>query len=79
MDRDNPRGRMTEDVAKLLMERRPDRREIVELLGEPDFRDEPELMSYNLGMWSGFRMDYDSLDIYLDSRDRVDRVQTVQH
>ena len=36
-------------------------------------------MSYNLGMWSGFRMDYDFLDIYFDDQGRVVDVLIVQH
>jgi hypothetical protein len=36
-------------------------------------------LSYNLGMWSGLRMDYDTLDIYFDNSGRVARALTVQH
>lgn len=38
-----------------------------------------DTVAYTLGMWSGFRIDYDSLDIYFDSNDRVCRVCIIQH
>lgn len=70
---------MIGDLSKELMHRRPSRTEVVEWLGEPDFRNEPRLMSYNLGMWSGLRMDFDSLDIEFDEAGRVRHVRSVQH
>ena len=79
LDRDNPRGKMVADLSKQLLDRRPRRNEVIELLGDPDHGSEPGQVSYNLGMWSGFRMDYDSLDIDFDGDGRVRSVRSVQH
>ncbi len=48
------------------------------LLGKPD-RIQNNLYEYSLGMCSGLRIDFDTLDIHLNSDDRVTKVQIVQH
>ena len=87
---DSPRGHMFVDLAERLEQQRPRRAEVLHLLGEPDFYllgsnplSPPDLnanpLSYNLGMWSGFRIDYDSLEIEFDDEDRVRKVYRLQH
>ena len=78
-DHENPRGRMADDVRRRLLEDRPDRDGVVQLLGEPDFGREESLYQYHLGAWSGFRIDYDSLDVHFDGEGLVEAVRFVQH
>lgn len=79
MDPNNPRGSMARDLEARLLETRPTRPEVIALLGPPDLVDERALVSYNLGMWSGFRMDFDSFDIQFDAAGRVAAVTIIQH
>jgi hypothetical protein len=37
------------------------------------------MYEYNLGMWSGFRIDYDGLQVHFDSQGRLTYTQCVQH
>ncbi len=81
---DNPRGPMAADLRKRLLQEKPTKAEVLAILSEPDMMSErnklrPDFLSYGLGMWSGFRIDYDSLDIYFDDHDRVSKVLIVQH
>ena len=76
---DNPRGKMYEDLRSKLLDRRPPKEVVLQMLGEPDFSKEDSFLSYNLGMWSGFRVDYDSIDIYFDENGVVMDVKRVQH
>jgi hypothetical protein len=78
-DADNPRGKMARDIQRRLLLGQVTREEVLDLLGPPDHGQRDDMLSYNLGMWSGFRMDYDSLDIYFDDQGRVVDVLIVQH
>ncbi|HEY1016071.1 MAG TPA: hypothetical protein VGE07_25400 [Herpetosiphonaceae bacterium] len=77
--RDNPRGLMAHELATLLETQRLTRAEVLALLGAADGESYDTMLSYELGMWSGFRMDHDTLDIYFDSTDRVEDARVVQH
>jgi hypothetical protein len=88
MDPDNSRGGMAGALVEQLEREKPTREQVLELLGPAEYpcselsppkgpRD--TCLSYNLGMWSGLRMDYDTLDIYFDNSGRVARALTVQH
>ena len=76
---DNPRASMVSDLRWQYLDKGMTRTEVKELLGTPDFERRDDLYSYNLGMWSGFRIDYDSLDIHFDSNGRLINVRRVQH
>lgn len=78
-DRDNPRGPMARDVQRILLEAKMSRAQVREMLGSPDGHETPSLWQYTLGMWSGFRIDYDSLDVHFDDRGRATKVRVVQH
>jgi hypothetical protein len=78
-DADDPRGMMARDLQRRLLLGQDTRERVLELLGPPDHGKRADMLSYNLGMWSGFRMDYDSLDIYFDDQGRVAEVLIVQH
>ena len=76
---DNPRGKMARDLQRRLLLGQETREKVLDLLGPPDHGERGDMLSYNLGMWSGFRMDYDSLDIYFDDQGRVVKILIVQH
>ena len=79
IDSDNPRGNMADDLRKNHLQRGMAKQEVLDLLGEPDFDKQAHVFKYNLGMWSGTRIDYDSLDIQFDSSGRLIRTAIVQH
>ncbi|MFH0825720.1 MAG: hypothetical protein V2B18_23440 [Pseudomonadota bacterium] len=81
---DNPRAEMAKSLQSRLLRRKPTKAEVIALLGRPELTAEANMLrsdclSYNLGMWSGYRIDYDSLDIYFDANDRVCRACIIQH
>ncbi len=75
---DNPRGPMTSNLRRHHLRRGMARQEVVRLLGE-DGGAGPHSLSYTLGAWSGFRIDYDTLDITFDASGRLERTTVVQH
>lgn len=88
MDRDNPRGGMAAALIEELESEKPSREAVLQLLGPSEYQcsalsppigPADTCLSYNLGMWSGLGMDYDTLDIYFDAESRVARALTVQH
>jgi hypothetical protein len=78
-DPHNPRGQMYEDLTKQNLKKGMSKQDILALLGEPDFSKEDTVFKYNLGAWSGFRIDYDSLDIEFDQDGKVKAFYRVQH
>jgi hypothetical protein len=78
-DPSNPRGQMYEDLTKQNLKKGMSKQDILALLGEPDFSKEDTVFKYNLGAWSGFRIDYDSLDIEFDQDGKVKAFYRVQH
>lgn len=88
MDPDNPRGPMAAALIEKLQGEELSRDAVLQLLGPADYPCSAlspsagpidTCFSYNLGMWSGLRLDYDTLDIYFKEDNRVARVLTVQH
>jgi hypothetical protein len=80
----SPRCEMAKELQGRLVREKSTRAEVVALLGEPEDMSKADkqrlhFLSYTLGMCSGFRVDYDSLDIHFDENDRVKRVCIVQH
>ncbi|APZ92131.1 hypothetical protein Fuma_01736 [Fuerstiella marisgermanici] len=75
---DNPRASMVQHLKWAHLRTGMTRSEVVQLLGEPDWEKQMNLFSYNVGMWSGFRMDYDSLDVHFLG-DYLSHVRCVQH
>lgn len=78
-DPDNPRGQMADDLRQRHLSPGMARERVLELLGEPDFEKTPAVFKYNLGAWSGFRIDYDSLDVHFDGTGRLTETRVVQH
>ena len=70
---------MYEDIVDNHLEKGMSKQQVVDLLGQPDLKNESLLFSYNLGMWSGFRMDYDSLDLVFNSSGNLEKFYRVQH
>lgn len=78
-DPNNPRGQMYEDMTKKVLKKGMSKEEVVTLLGEPDFSKEKLIFKYNIGAWSGFRIDYDTLDIHFDPQGQVTDFTRAQH
>ncbi|MGH7167453.1 MAG: hypothetical protein ACREII_02875 [Nitrospiraceae bacterium] len=76
---DNPRGQMYEDLVKNHLRAGMTQPEVIALLGHGDEAERQDFISYNLGMWSGFRVDYDTLDLSFDRGGRLKRYNRVQH
>ena len=79
MNPDNPRGEMYKDLVENKLKIGMTKDEIIALFGKADFKTEKRFLSYNLGMWSGFRMDYDSLDLEFDDQNQLKQFYRVQH
>jgi hypothetical protein len=79
MNPDNPRGEMFESLTDDYLKQGMSKLEVIKLLGKPDFKEEENFLSYNLGMWSGFRMDYDSLDLKFSNNGNLVKYYRVQH
>src|SRR5688572_7954485 len=65
---DNPRYSMVKSLQRSYLHPGLTREQVIELLGEPDVAKSPDMYEYNLGMWSGFRIDYDGLQVHFDSQ-----------
>lgn len=78
-DPDNPRGKMYEDLVENYLRKGMTKAQVVALLGESDLVTKPEIISYNLGMWSGMRIDYDSLDLVFSNDGKLTKYYRVQH
>ena len=85
---DNPRGQMVKSLIDHLKDLQPVRSEVIELLGpaeqkcgrlDPPVGPVETCLSYNLGSWSGFRLDPDTLDVYFDPDGRFLEAFPVQH
>lgn len=76
---DNPRGQMYEDLLEKHLKKGMTKAEVLALLGKPDATSRSRLFSYELGMWSGMRIDTDTLDVEFDGTDKVKRAYRVQH
>jgi len=75
----NPRGKMVGDLRSRHLEAGMSREAVEELLGKPDWATYEYVWQYNLGMYSGYRIDYDSLDIHFDDDGRLSHIEIVQH
>ena len=79
MNPDNPRGEMYTDLVEKHLNKGMHISQVKVLLGEPDFESEESSLRYNLGMWSGMRMDYDSLNLEFSEKGRLLKVYRLQH
>lgn len=75
------RGAMVRDLQRRHLIPGTPRSEVMTLLGDAKTRhtNNQKFIDYDLGMCSGFRMDFDSLVILFDGDDRVVRSWTEQH
>ena len=78
-DPDNPRGKMSYHLRDKVLIEGMSMDKVRSLLGDPDYAETENVLKYNLGMWSGFRIDYDSFDIYFDDDKELTHVDIVQH
>jgi hypothetical protein len=79
MNPDNPRGEMFSSLIEEHLKEGMTISQVKVLLGEPDIKDEKALLSYNLGVWSGMRIDYDSLDLVFSESGKLIKFYRVQH
>lgn len=77
--RDNPRARMVHDLEWRFLYRGMSQTDVIELLGQPDWHKSDHLYSYNVGMWSMFRVDYDSFDLHFDGQRKLVLTRCSQH
>ena len=78
-DPDNPRGKMAYHLRDRVLKEGMKMDEVRSVLGEPDYSEGDNFLKYNLGMWSGFRIDYDSFDVYFDENGELSHVEIIQH
>ena len=71
------RGLMVGDLRARVIRKGMTRGAVLEAMGEPDYRNPDGSMGYSIGLWSGLKKDYDSMDVEFDAADKV--VRTVQH
>ena len=76
---DNPRAHMVADLFKNHLRTGMSRNEVQALLGEPEEKTDAGEWLYILGMWSGFRIDYDLLHIQFDADHDVTSFGCFQH
>ncbi len=69
---DNDRGKMVESLQSILNEKKLNKLETIELLGEPedafinDYEEERDILLYSIGWWTGYGIDPDTFDIVFD-------------
>jgi hypothetical protein len=76
---DNPRGQMFDDLCNNHLRKGLSKQKVMGMLDPPDEKSEMNFLSYNLGMWSGYRMDYDTLDLVFDGEGNLVKFYRVQH
>ena len=76
---DNPSGAMVQDIQQRHLVTGMSRAEVIELLGEPESVYQNGDFSYIVGMWSGFRIDHDGLEIYFDQHGKLTDSACVQY
>jgi len=79
MNENSRRGSMVCDLERRIIRRGMTRAEVIAHLGEPDGTKDPDDYGYVIGMWTGFRMDFDTFDVLFDDQGRVVETRIVQH
>jgi tRNA U34 2-thiouridine synthase MnmA/TrmU len=69
---------MVRDLKKRYLNKRINRSEIIDLLGQPE-QEKNGIMFYIIGAWSGLRIDYDSFNIYLNKDGELVGTSLQQH
>lgn len=72
------RGGMAHDIKTNILRAGLTKTEVERLLGAPDFN-RADINEYFLGMCSGLRIDFDTLDVHFNPEGRLVKVQVVQH
>lgn len=73
------RGGMAHDIIDRLLNGNMTNRQVESLLGKPEEGSLPSHYTYTLGMCSGFRFDYDTLDIYFNDKGTYVHATIIQH
>ncbi len=69
---------MAHDIKTNILRAGLTKAEVERLLGAPDFN-RADSNEYFLGMCSGLRIDFDTLDVHFNPEGRLVKVQVVQH
>jgi hypothetical protein len=72
------RGGMAYDITTNVLRVGLPKTEVERLLGVPDYK-RANAYAYFLGMCSGLRMDFDTLDVHFDSQGGLVKTSVVQH
>lgn len=72
------RGGMAHDIRTNVLRAGQPQEEVEKLLGKPD-SDKGTVQEYFLGMCSGLRIDFDTLDIHFNAEGKLTSVHVVQH
>jgi len=76
---DNPRGQMVYHLRESILEPGMSKDQIRLILGEPDYAEEAYVFKYNLGRWTGWQRDFNSLDLHFDEGGHLRRIEITQH
>lgn len=68
---ENPRGKMAYDLRHRVLKPKMTRKRVLALLGPPDAGQSDTSLSYNIGWWSGFRIDPDIFEVEFDKSGRL--------
>jgi hypothetical protein len=79
VDPKNPRGKMYQDLIENHVKIGMTKAQILNLLGSADLNNQERFIRYNLGMWSGMRVDNDSFDLYFSESGKLTKTKKVQH
>lgn len=77
--RDDPRGRMAQDVKDRILKAGVTRAQVADLLGQPDERKTEALFEYDLGNWGGCPLCPDVLDFQFDKAGRLVTAEITEH
>ena len=72
------RGGMAHDIRTNVLRAGQSQGEVEKLLGKPD-SDKGTVQEYFLGMCSGLRIDFDTLDVHFNAAGKITSVHVVQH
>jgi hypothetical protein len=75
------KGAMVGDLKKnYLIKNVTTKKDVKQFLGEPEYLNHIDSgFRYDIGMCTGFKIDYDTLDIFFDKDDKIIDIFVVQH
>ena len=77
-DYNSPRGKMAFDLKHRVLKPNMTQKQVLQILGPPDAGQDATSLSYNLGSWSGFRMDGDIFVIEFGKSGKIAKIYWFQ-